>query len=1238
LNSNGTQGWDENGDPKTGDDTYSFNLNGVSSALYLDPATGRYRSANENFYKFEYDVPNQTWTIWDKSGTQYIFSHLTNNFVWHPGECAYLQLPWRWSLTTVRNTFGQEIEYTYAAETKDFAYFDCEGHPHIKTSETWVYPESIEYAQDNNGHNRYRIFFDRIEETETLKYPRKDLKVSWSQPLTYEAFQRSLLEAIRIEQDSNGDGTFETLIRKYKFTYCQAAACSIFPRLVWEKGGRTPTLISMQEFGVGGTQSLPANTFIYGDKMHLTSASNGYGATMTYQYNNSTNALAPQNAWHDVEGGNPLKYDSSLTGWEGCVAPHYENGMISGADVCGLAQNTQVDSYQPGRWYEIKARVQSSVQGTTPTVQLGYAYKENGVLSPDYLDPGVTLPSNRAWRVVQSQPFFLPVNATQIIPKIKSSNGFTHVSWYYLVPLPTYSRVTSRTISTTGATSYTYTYDYTGAATNSPAISVAAAGERPYIEPYTEFRGHSQVTVTDPYGAQTITEFKQDDIFNGRVEAVTVKDGSGITMQASTTEYDYQQWPAAARILEKCDVVTECGQPYDQLYIRWVKTVSETKTVPGAVSGSLTTIYDYNDNNGNLISQTVSGSIPNELITHYQYYSNTSGGKYIVGLPRRIWVTTGGNTLAESIHIYGSVNSSNSDAIGLQKTRTLMTSGGQYSQVSYGYDNWGNVTSATTWSGYGTDATDPTEGERTMTTVYDSAYHTYPIGMTTPPVDGFPSGLTTTLTYNYTLSVPTSETGPNGAATTAEYDVFGRLTKLIRPGDISASPTLSIAYTNSNPFTVTLTQKINDTQNFTIARRYDGLGRPTLVTTNGTTFVSYVYGYGGNVHEDRQSMPYTTTATDWTKILNDSLKRPQTVIAPDGTTTNYAYDGLKTTVYDANGNPTSTTSDILGHTRLVDAPTGPDIAFGYDDLGRLKTAERGGTQGTEVVMNYDLAGRKISMDDPDMGDWIYSYDALGNLKTQTDARGCVTSLQYDNLNRLTNKSYSNCPGNVENTSSVQYFYDGQQFTFDNTTYSSSSFAIGQRTGMVAGSTASAWTYDERGRLISETKDFADSSSFTTEWTLYNSADLPVIMKYPDGEFVTTNYDNRMLPISVAGNANYVSSMGYDSAGRMTSRALGNGLTQKYLYKPWNEQGGRLDMMVAGTGTWDETNLNFATTLQKSDYTYDSVGNITTIADSMWGETQNFGYDSLNRLTSASATDGLAVTARHTNTIPRPATS
>ncbi len=66
------------------------------------------------------------------------------------------------------------------------------------------------------------------------------------------------------------------------------------------------------------------------------------------------------------------------------------------------------------------------------------------------------------------------------------------------------------------------------------------------------------------------------------------------------------------------------------------------------------------------------------------------------------------------------------------------------------------------------------------------------------------------------------------------------------------------------------------------------------------------------------------------------------------------------------------------------------------------------------------------------------------------------------------------------------------------------------------------------------------------------------MTYPDGEVVTTSYDSRMLPDTVIGNATYVSNMNFDSAGRMTSRALGNGLTQAFTYYDWNEKVNKIE--------------------------------------------------------------------------------
>ena len=117
------------------------------------------------------------------------------------------------------------------------------------------------------------------------------------------------------------------------------------------------------------------------------------------------------------------------------------------------------------------------------------------------------------------------------------------------------------------------------------------------------------------------------------------------------------------------------------------------------------------------------------------------------------------------------------------------------------------------------------------------------------------------------------------------------------------------------------------------------------------------------------------------------------------------------------------------------------------------------------------------------------------------------------------------------------------------------------------------------------------------------------MTYPDNETVTTAYNSLMQPESLSGSSAYISDTNYDAAGRVTSRALGNGLTQSYAYYGWSEkvnstigQGGRLKTLSTGS-------------LQNLAYQYDLAGNITQIFDSLAGETQVYTYDNLDRLTS-----------------------
>ena len=115
---------------------------------------------------------------------------------------------------------------------------------------------------------------------------------------------------------------------------------------------------------------------------------------------------------------------------------------------------------------------------------------------------------------------------------------------------------------------------------------------------------------------------------------------------------------------------------------------------------------------------------------------------------------------------------------------------------------------------------------------------------------------------------------------------------------------------------------------------------------------------------------------------------------------------------------------------------------------------------------------------------------------------------------------------------------------------------------------------------------------------------------------TLAYTAQMLLKGVTGTNTYIQDTTYDSAGRMNIRTFGNGTQSAYGYYAWNQQGGRLKTIKSGTGA-------APTSLQNLTYAYDNVGNIQSITDALTTEAQAFGYDALDRLISANATNGPA---------------
>jgi hypothetical protein len=173
--------------------------------------------------------------------------------------------------------------------------------------------------------------------------------------------------------------------------------------------------------------------------------------------------------------------------------------------------------------------------------------------------------------------------------------------------------------------------------------------------------------------------------------------------------------------------------------------------------------------------------------------------------------------------------------------------------------------------------------------------------------------------------------------------------------------------------------------------------------------------------------------------------------------------------------------------------------------------------------------------------------------------------------------------------------------------------------MTDASGTTAWEYDMRGRLIHESRHILDQldgnrdlGTYHTYWS-YNPDNSVRQMVYPNGETLNFAYHpqgniKQVASVQDATNVtqSYVSATSYDAAGRAVNRSLGNGVNQTYTYYPWNQQGGRLNILQAQkSGLPAYQNLTL---------TYDAVGNIRTLLDSAAAEPlTTFTYDSLNRL-------------------------
>ncbi len=224
------------------------------------------------------------------------------------------------------------------------------------------------------------------------------------------------------------------------------------------------------------------------------------------------------------------------------------------------------------------------------------------------------------------------------------------------------------------------------------------------------------------------------------------------------------------------------------------------------------------------------------------------------------------------------------------------------SDTGYDYDpSFGNLTAVKTYPSLGTrtyDGTNISYGSpgngttaRTTTTGFDTTYHALPISETNA------IGVTQA-GYDMRMGTLTSVTDPNNAVTQAEYDVFGRMTKLVKPGDSLAAPTAQFSYVNATfpgnppqydtitqPFYYQINRRVTTASNDTSAETalfYDGMGRKIQQKResegNSTRMIVTDLRYDGLSRVSATSQPQyqTTTLANWNVYTapGASLYRP----------------------------------------------------------------------------------------------------------------------------------------------------------------------------------------------------------------------------------------------------------------------------------------------------------------------------------------------------------------------------
>ncbi|WP_230195997.1 polymorphic toxin-type HINT domain-containing protein [Streptomyces coriariae] len=496
------------------------------------------------------------------------------------------------------------------------------------------------------------------------------------------------------------------------------------------------------------------------------------------------------------------------------------------------------------------------------------------------------------------------------------------------------------------------------------------------------------------------------------------------------------------------------------------------------------------------------------------------------------------------------------------------------------------------------------------------------------------------------------------------YDALGRLTQVWLPNRDSASqsPNQKFAYhlDNAKSSWVSSSTLKRDGETYTTSYTlYDALLR-TLQSQSptpegGRLLTDTRYDTRGLAYEtyadifDTTSTPNTTytraeygEAPTQNETVFDGAGRPTTAnlyvfgVKKWSTTTSYTGDSVAMTALEG-GSAQRTITDVRGQateTREYASTSPADTAYGagagasytttklaFELDGQQKTVT--GPDGAAWSYVYDLFGRQAGTTDPDKGATATEFDVLDRPLKSTDSRGASVLTEYDVLGRVTG-TWKNSKTDANQLTG--YVYD----TLLKGLPTSSTRYVDGKAGEAA-YTQAITAYDSLERATGSELQLPASDPFVKAGapsilafeTYYNFDGTVKQSKEPAvgglaAENLDYGYDVLGNVTSIGGATGYLLEVDYSALAQPKLLTLGPGGTANksvYVANDFEDGTGRLTRSHV-------TDQTHGFMLQDLNYTYDQVGNVTSISDpatlggASSADTQCFTYDGHQRLTEA----------------------